>query len=62
VVRHPLHFVEQVRREDHRAAVIGHGAHHGVEDVATHDHVVGHAAIFERVERELLVARVVFDQ
>ena len=39
VVRHPLHLVEQVRREDHRAPVIGHGADDGIEDVAA-DHRV----------------------
>jgi hypothetical protein len=37
VVRHPLHFIEQMRGEDHRTPVIGHGSNDGIEDVAAHD-------------------------
>ena len=32
-----LHFVEQVRREQHGAAFVGDGPDDGAEDVAAHD-------------------------
>src|SRR5688572_16085630 len=39
VIRHPLHLFEQVRREDHGASVVSHGADDGIEDVAAHNDV-----------------------
>src|SRR6187399_3191194 len=35
VVRHPLDLVEQMRREDHRATVVGNGTNDGIENVTT---------------------------
>src|SRR5437660_1672973 len=39
VIRNLLHFLQQVRREEHRAAFMGDGANDGAEDVAANDGV-----------------------
>jgi len=39
VVGHLLHLVEEVRREELRAALVGDGAQHRGEDVAPHDRI-----------------------
>ncbi len=50
VVRHSLHLIEQVRREDHRAPVVGHGAHDGIEDVTAHDSIEARGGLVQNQE------------
>ena len=50
VVGDPLHLLQQVRREEHRAAFMGDGAHDGFQDVAAHHGIEAGRRLVEQEE------------